>query len=281
MKKVQRLIGAHMSAAGGVDKAVVRAAEIGCNAVQVFSGSPRVWARTSLDAIDTDKIFSKQQELSVSPIIIHALYLVNLASDNPELVTKSRNALRFDLQFDSLVKGSGVVVHLGSHQGRGWESSRDQVASEIKKILADSPDDSHFLIENSAGQNGKLCSDLAEIRWLLDEVKSDRLGWCVDTCHAHAAGYEVGQKLGQEIARLKLWSSLKCIHVNESRDPFDSGRDRHANFGEGLIGSEAMSQFLALPDLQHIPMMTEAPGIDGMGPDAENIKRLKAILEVK
>ncbi len=324
-----RKIGAHVSAAGGHFKAVERVAEIGCNTLQIFSGSPRVWAKPKLEAIDTVKFFSTQKMLKVNQVITHALYLINLASDKPENVQKSINALIYELTFDSLIKGAGVVVHLGSHTGRGWEAVKDQVATAVSTILEKTPEDSTFLIENSAGQNGKLCSDLNEIRWLLDQVNSPRLGWCIDTCHAHAAGFvlsptssfpsfsvrrsnlnevltndqdeisrakgeegktsgsknenmtngERGKVLDQEITKLDLWSTLHCIHVNDSKDEFDSGRDRHANLGEGNIPMEDFKHFLNLEQVQNIPLILEVPGFDNEGPDKQNVDILKKLVE--
>lgn len=291
---MKRRIGGHLSAAGGVANAIDRAVTIGANCVQVFSGSPRVWQRSPLNLVDAEKVFSKQRESDVKPIFIHALYLVNLASENPELRQKSVRVLKHDLEFDSLLKGSGVIVHLGSHQGRGWAAVRAQVAESIAEILKDTPANSTFLIENSASHNGKLGNDLSEIRWLLDEVKSNRLGWCLDTCHLHAAGYALGAAISPDyrsqpgvkektaietINELNLWSTLKCIHLNDSKDPFASGRDRHQNIGEGLIPTEDLKYFLNYPELTHIPLITEAPGLDGKGPDAENIRRIKALVE--
>ncbi|HEX7018098.1 MAG TPA: deoxyribonuclease IV [Patescibacteria group bacterium] len=290
---MKRLIGAHVSAAGGVENAVTKAAAMGANCVQVFSGSPRVWQRKPLDQINVDKVFSKQRELSVSSIFTHALYLVNLASEKPELREKSVRVLKHDLSFDSLLKGSGVVVHVGSHQGRGWEAVREQVATSIKEILDDSPADSTFLIENAASHNGKVGNRLEEIRWLLDAVKSPRLGWCADTCHLHAAGYALGEVKSsdqvasatskektaiEEITDLDLWSTLKCLHVNDSKDPFASGRDRHQNIGAGVIPTADLKYFLTYNKAKDIPIITEVPGLDGTGPDEENINRIKALV---
>jgi deoxyribonuclease-4 len=272
-----RKIGAHLSTSGGVDLAVAKAQEIGANCLQVFSGSPRMWRRTPLEKIDTKKIWAKQAETGVTPIFTHALYLVNLASDKPELVQVSTESLKHDLRFDSWIKGSGVVVHLGSHQGRGFEASKNQIVTEIKKILADTPEDSTFLIENSAGQSGKIASDLTEVRWLLDQVNSPRLGWCFDTCHGFAAGNDLST-VGNTFTELDLWSTLRVIHLNDSRDPFASGRDRHENIGDGTIPAESMKKFLSLPAAVNIPLITEAPGLDGMGPDAENIARIKKLV---
>ncbi len=288
-----RNLGAHVSAAGGIDKAVERAAAIGGNCVQLFSGSPRVWAKPGLERYPLDKFVSNLEKYAIAPVFTHALYLVNLASDKSENIRKSFDSLKYELEFDSLVKGSGVVVHLGSHQGRGWEASNEQLAEHIDKLLTVTPSDSTFLIENSAGQKGKIASDLHEIRWLLDQaeksnkwVSKGRLGWCFDTCHGHAAGYSLGdpakiaagvKSAYASIAELDLWPTLRVVHVNDSRDPFDSGRDRHANIGEGNIPQEDLQFFINTPEMQKIPIILEVPGFDGNGPDAENIGRVKKL----
>lgn len=297
-------IGAHVSAAGGLHMAVEKAYQMGCNCVQLFSGSPRVWARKSLAEIDVDKLFSKIRETSVTPIFTHALYLVNFASDKPDLLRKSFDSIKYELEFDALVKGSGVVVHLGSHQGRGWDSVKVQVCEELAKLLKATPLTSRLLIENSAGQQGKVGSPLDEIKLILDEleriggyVSSNRVGWCFDTCHAHASGYMLapggGKKTGQEslletkvlcaldeIDRLELWSTLYCIHVNDSKDIFDSGRDRHANIGDGNIPTEELKAFLNNKHVVSRPLILEVPGLDEKGPDAENVNRLKKLVGI-
>ncbi len=297
-KKSNRRIGAHVSAAGGQFKAVERVAKIGGNCLQLFSGSPQVWKRKPLDDFDFEKVFEYQKKYDVQPIFTHVLYLINLASDKPDLVKKSIDVLKYDLQFDAKIGGSGIVVHLGSHQGRGWEAVKIQVRDAIAEILSDSPKNSTFLIEPSAGQNGKLCSDLAEVKWLLDELQpkfGDRLGWCVDTCHSFAAGYYLGESVPEHdtaqknvtlpkslvttISDLDLWKSLKCIHANDSRDPYGSGRDRHHNLGDGEILLDDFRFFLTRPELDEIPVILEVPGLDKNGPDAENMARLKKLIQ--
>lgn len=290
----KRQLGAHVSASGGLDKAVARAAALGANCLQLFSGSPRVWKRVDLSSFDLGKMNSEKKKNNVKSIFTHSLYLINLASDNPELVQKSVTALTYDLQFDAAVGGSGIVVHLGSHQGRGWIAVRDNVVLQIKQILAATPANSSFLIENSAGQNGKLCSDLEEIRWLLDEVSSPRLGWCLDTCHAFCAGYSLGAKqqpapegtkpenvrsetVFEAVTRLRLWSALGCVHVNDSRDAFASGKDRHDNLGDGTIPPADFEYFLQDSRVAAVPAVLEVPGLDGTGPDQENVQRLQKL----
>jgi deoxyribonuclease IV len=291
---ISRKIGAHVSIAGGMDLAIERAHAIGCNCVQIFSGSPRTWSRGNLSTVPKEKIYSKQQELLVSPIVTHALYLLNIASENEALVAKSIAALEYDMAFDSLVKGSGIVVHLGSDQGRGWEAVREQVAAHIKTIISKSPSDATFLIENSAGQQGKIPSNFEHIRWLLDQVNSPQLGWCFDTCHSFAAGYALGKVGAKEkalidrnqrdstaeeaIEKYNLWSSLKCIHVNDSKGALGSGLDRHENLGQGQIPLEDLRYFLNLKQLHDLPLILEVPGYDDTGPDAQNVQFLKDLV---
>lgn len=281
-------IGAHVSAAGGLHIAVEKAYDMGCNALQLFSGSPRVWAKKPLAQVDTDKLFSKVRERSVTPIFTHALYLVNVASDKPELLEKSFQSLKYELEFDALIKGGGVVVHLGSHTGRGWDAVKDQIVKEVARLLKVTPPTSRLLIENSAGQQGKIGSPLEEVKWLLDElervggyVNENRVGWCFDTCHAFASGYNLGKgdrNAIDQITKLKLWNTLAVIHVNDSKDPFDSGRDRHQNLGDGTIPPADLKAFLTDKHVAPIPLILEVPGLDEEGPDAENVKRLKKII---
>ena len=280
------LIGAHISSAGGISNAPARAKEIGCNCVQIFSASPRIWKRPPINEAETCKFVEQKKQNDIKKSVIHAIYLVNLASENPESLLKSRSVIEFDLNIDSLTEGSGVVVHLGSHQGRGFEAVKEQLVEQLKIILDKTPINSTFLIENSAGQNGKIASELQEIRWLLDSVGSPRLGWCMDTCHAYANGFELRNKetstqknIFTEIDNLGLWDSLKVIHVNDSRDPFDSGRDRHANIGDGEIGNEVLASFLSHPKIKKLPLILEVPGLDGNGPDAENVVRLTQLCQ--
>src|SRR5258708_1391705 len=264
------LVGGHVSAAGGISNALGRAKDIGANCVQIFSASPRVWARSEMAQTEINTYNELKVKLGIEKTIIHAIYLLNLASDNPELLSKSRSVLMYDLNIDAAIGGSGIVVHLGSHQGRGFDAVKNQLVSEIKTILSNTPERSTFLIENRTGQNGKIASDLTEIRLLMDEVGSPRLGWGLDTCHAFCAGYSLentatstGKNIFSEIDRLQLWDGLKVIHTNDSRDPFDSGRDRHQNIGDGTIGSVVFQSFLSHEKVRRLPLILEVPGVDG------------------
>ncbi len=296
--KSELILGGHVSAVGGISQSLSRVSVIGGNAVQFFSASPRVWKRMTISPAEIERFNRLKDSLGIVKSVIHAVYLLNLASENEELARKSREVIEFDMQVDSATDGSGVVVHLGSHLGKGFDAIKHQLVGAIKQVLSHTPTNSRFLIENSAGQQGKIASDLSEIRWLLTQINSPRLGWCLDTCHAFAAGYSLSQdntktpvsnfqyslidethaSIFTEIDEFSLWDTLSVIHVNDSRDPFSSGRDRHANIGEGQIGSEMLRSFLSHEKVKDLPLILEVPGIDGKsGPDRENLDRIKAL----
>lgn len=277
-----RRIGGHVSCAGGIENAITNTLAIGGNAFQIFAGSPRMWAR-SLYPVKVAENFKKLvQEKDLSPVFIHALYLTNLASDNPELIEKSKTALSIDMQNCAAIGGSGVVLHIGSHQGRGWAADKELVITGIREVLDKTPEESILLLENSAGQQGKIGS-FPELKDIFDAISSPRLGVCLDTAHAFEAGYNFTTNEG-----LEMWitdieknigiDKIKLLHLNDSKTPLGSGRDNHQNIGDGYIGSDGLKRLVNHPKLAHIPLILEVPGIEGMGPDKENIDRVKKII---
>jgi deoxyribonuclease-4 len=276
-----RRIGAHLSVAGGLIPAAENMISMGGNCLQIFSGSPRGWARKPFDPEKVSAYNAFCKEHDFGPTVIHALYLVNLAADRADLVKNSIDGIIYDLKYSSALNGAGVVVHVGSHLGKGYDAVFEQVIKHIKHILDETPANSMFLIENSAGQEGKLFSKFEDIQRAFLElssyVKSGRLGWCFDTCHGHAAGYDL-KTIDKEMQKYGLLEHLKVIHFNDSRDEFDSGRDRHENIGEGKIGKEEMKIVATNPAFAHVPLVIEVPGFDGNGPDAKNIAIIKGML---
>jgi len=279
--KSKRKIGGHVSIAGGLINSLDRAEKIGGNCLQIFAASPRSWARSPFP-LDQAKEYSKQIETKdLRPVFIHTLYLVNLASDNPEIYDKSMSALKSDMQSGDLIKSAGVVVHLGSHQGRGFDAVSSQVVDSIKKILKASSQ-TLLLIENSAGQKGKVGS-LEEISHLLKQVSSPRLGVCIDTAHLFAAGFDLTQEkkideLVLLLDNLKVLSHLKCIHLNDSKTALGSASDQHDNIGQGKIGLQGLGHFINHPKLRHLPIILEVPGFSGQGPDKKNIDIVKSLI---
>ncbi|HZZ98340.1 MAG TPA: deoxyribonuclease IV [Candidatus Saccharimonadia bacterium] len=277
-----RLLGAHLSVAKGYVHVVEETLEKGGNCLQIFSGSPRSWGRKSLDLVDPKAFLAFRKEKHFGPVFIHALYLINLVGDREELVKNSVNALIYDLKYDAKIEGSGVVVHLGSHLGAGYEVVFEKLVAHIKEVLDKTPANSTLLVENSAGQQGKLCSTFEDLKRLFTELapyaKSGRLGLCIDTCHAFATGYKPSE-LSAKLKEFGLMDKVRMIHLNDSRDPFASGRDRHENVGQGMIGKDELKKFLHDPAFEKIPLILEVPGYDKLGPDAKNIAVVKELLQ--
>lgn len=264
-----RRVGGHVSAAGGLANAIKNTENIGGNCLQIFAGSPRSWSRKLYPVSEANKFKEEIIKKDLGPVFIHALYLVNLGTDNKDLLKKSFESLLFDLQNGDLINSAGVVVHLGSHQGRGFESIKSQVADQITKLLnatASTP----FLIENSAGQKGKI-GTFEEIKDIFKEIKSERLGICLDSAHLFESGKNIS-----DVESFELLDKVMCLHLNDSKTDFDSRNDQHANLGDGKIGLESLSRFINLPQLSEVPVILEVPGELGF-PDATQIEIAKTL----
>lgn len=273
-----RRIGAHLSISGGLDKAVEATVRMGGNALQIFSGSPRGWEGKLPDEKEIKKFRDLCTVGDIRPIFIHAKYLINLGSPQPELVEKSIQSLKFDMQTAGLIGAEGVIVHLGSHLGRGFEAVQDQLVKSIKSILQASSGPTKFLIENSAGQKGKICSQLSEISLLLRTINNSRLGWCYDTCHGWGAGIFFGKDLENTLLQFDLVKSLVCLHINDSKGVLGGGLDRHENLGEGKLGLKELAKFVNYPAFRALPLIIETPGFCGQGPDKKNLEILKSLI---
>ncbi len=276
-----RRVGAHVG--GGLSSAIDNALSLGANCLQIFAGSPRMWARSLWSTEVVKNFVNNALTHDLNPVYIHALYLTNLASDNPELVEKSIAALVTDMKNSAAIHGSGVVLHIGSHQGRGWEDSRTLVIKSIEEVLLKTPENAFLLLENSAGQKGKIGS-LTELSDILKSINSPRLKVCLDTAHAFEAGYNFTTDLGldmwlKEISTTIGYEKIELLHLNDSKTPLGSGRDNHQNIGDGYIGSEGVSRIINHPKLAHLPLILEVPGLEGAGPDKENVDRVKSLLK--
>lgn len=277
-----RRIGGHVSSSGGINNAITNTLAIGGNALQIFAGSPRMWARSLYPPQVAEAFRESAKKAGVNPVYIHALYLTNLASDNPEMLTKSITALTIDMKNAAEIGSAGVVLHIGSHQGRGWAHDKEQVITAIKQVLKNTPEESVLLLENSAGQQGKIGS-FPELKDILDAIPSPRLGICLDTAHAFEAGYNFTTEEGLEMWTRDIEESIgigkvALLHLNDSKTPMGSARDNHQNIGDGYIGSEGMKRLITHPKLNHLPLILEVPGVDGSGPDKANIDRVKALI---
>jgi deoxyribonuclease-4 len=276
------LIGAHVSTGGGLPNAIERAEEIGCDAIQVFNQSPRMWRPTRYSDDDFARFREAMVASRVEVVAIHAIYLINPATNDREMRKKSLDSLTHALRVGDGIGALGVVIHPGALKDDTRANARKRAVKVIKEALARS-ESCPIIYENTAGSPQLLGLDFDETAELIEKTGGPtRLGLCIDSCHLHATGYDVrtpeGMKeLVDEIdAKIGL-DQLKLLHVNDSRDARGSNRDRHAPIPNGEIGRRGMRAFLGEPRLQGLPAVLEGPGIDGKAvvrKDMQIIRRL-------
>jgi deoxyribonuclease-4 len=277
------LLGAHVSVTGGAHTAFERGAEIDCRSLQIFVKSPSRWSGAKLDDKQVE-LFRQARAASPQPVIAHAAYLINLCGDKPDLLEKSRGALADELERCSRLGVDALVVHPGAHLGQGAEAGIENIARSIDEVLRGlDSQGSRLLLENTAGQGSTMGSSFEELAAVIALVdQKDRLGICLDTCHAFAAGYRLDQPDGysrmlEAIEASCGLSRIKALHLNDSKHPAGSRKDRHESIGEGEIGAEAFSRILADPSFEGRPMVLETPlGDDGNG-HGRDLKRLRGL----
>jgi deoxyribonuclease IV len=270
------LIGAHVSPAGGLAKAVQRGVERGCRAIQIFNQSPRMWKATAYREQD---VAAFREAIAASPIdavLIHAVYLLNCASEDGEIRAKSLASLTHSLRVGAAIGARAVVLHAGSaKQGHVGEAIA-RAGETIREALAAS-EDCELHLENTAGTGGTLGRSFDELAQLLDAAGgAERLGVCLDSCHLLASGYDIrtAEGLGstlRECSRKLGRGRVRSLHVNDSQTPLGSNRDRHANIGRGELGERGVAVFLSAPSLQKLPCLLETPGPDRKGPSGEEV----------
>jgi deoxyribonuclease IV len=276
------LFGAHVSSSGGIHTAIDRAEGFGCDAVQVFTQSPRAWRPTNHSPESFERFKKRRAETGIGAVVCHALYLVNLASPDKELYRKSVDSLRNTIEVACGIEADAVVFHIGSHLGAGFEAGVERVCDAMRELLELCADRVWLLMENSAGAGTTIGRSLDELVTLFDRLDAHpRLGLCLDSCHLYVSGVDVSKpeeldRLVEEVDARTGLDRLRALHVNDAAAPLGSNRDRHANIGEGLIG-EKLGVFLAHPRLQGLPALLEVPGKDNKGPDANEVRKLKEL----
>jgi deoxyribonuclease-4 len=214
--------------------------------------------------------------------IVHAIYLINLASPDEELYDKSVATLCSTVDAACAIKADGVVFHVGSHLGSGFEAGLERATPAIEQVLERCSDTTWLLIENSAGTGGTMGRSIEEIAQLVDRLGSHpRLGVCLDSCHLWASGVDVTDAAAfdavlDEFHRQIGLDRLRALHVNDSVTPLGSNRDRHANLKEGVIG-EGLATFLGNRRLQNLPAIVETEGQQGKGADEHEIRKLREL----
>ncbi len=278
-------IGAHVSTAGGVDKAIDRALEMGAEAVQIFASAPQSWRRREFSVEEVEAFRARAQAEGIGPNYIHGPYLVNLASPDPTLVAKSVEALVTDMELCHRLGMKGVIFHLGSHKKVGLEQVFPRLIESLLQVLERTPADTWLVLENSAGMGDAVGSRFAELGRIVRAAGHERIRVCLDTQHMFAAGYDVRTREGLEAAMEEFdrevgLERLVAVHANDSKCPLAGGVDRHENIGQGYIGNEGFLNILSHPAFRDLPFLLEVPGSDGSGPDRPNVEALKALRSV-
>ena len=276
------LIGAHVSASGGLSKAVVRGVETGSRAIQIFHQSPRMWRPTAYSEADFEQFRVDLEASPVKTVVIHAVYLINCASKEREIRARSIASLTHALRVGDGIGATGVVLHAGSRKGEPHAASMKRAGKAIAAALADT-DSCPVLLENTAGTQGPLGRDFGELAELIDLAGGGaRLGACLDCCHLLASGFEIRDPeslsaVVEEFDSEVGLERLRCLHVNDSKIPLGGNRDRHANLGEGELGRAGIATFLSEPRFDGLPALLEVPGPDGHGPDRAEIDLAKQL----
>jgi deoxyribonuclease-4 len=276
------LIGAHVSPAGGPANAIARGEALGCQAIQIFNQSPRMWkGRLYRD----EEVAAYREALAGSPVrelVIHAIYLINCASEDPEIRDKSRTALTLALQAGDQLGARGVVLHAGSAKGGDIARAVARAGEVIRDALAES-DSCPLHLENTAGSGATLGRSFTELAALFEAAGGgDRLGLCLDSCHLYASGFDVRTAEGltetlDECVELIGIDRIGSLHVNDSKTALGSNVDRHAPLGTGELGEEGCAVFLSEPRFVGLPVIFEGPGFGGKQAEREDVEAMERL----
>jgi deoxyribonuclease IV len=271
------LIGAHVSPAGGLDKAVERGVEKGCEAIQIFNQSPRMWRPTAYGDDDFAAFKQAMKPSPVKAVLIHAVYLLNCASEDAEIRDKSRASLIQSLRVGAGIGAAGVVLHPGSAKQGDVKPAIARAGKVIKEALSET-DRCPLHLEDTAGAGGTLGRSFQELAELISAAGSGkRLGVCLDSCHLLASGYDIRTAAGltetmDEFDRVVGIRRLGSLHLNDSQSPLGSNRDRHANIGTGELGERGCAAYLSEPRFEKLPLVIETQGPERQGPERAEVE---------
>src|SRR3954468_4675791 len=274
------LIGAHVSPAGGPAKAVERGAERGATSIQIFNQNPRAWKPTIYSDEQVAAFHDAMRGSPVKALLIHAVYLLNTASEDKEIRDKTRTSLIASLQAGDALGAHAVVLHAGSAKTGEVGPAIKRAGKVIREALAES-DGCPLHLENTAGASGTLGRSFHELSALLDASGGDgRLGVCLDSCHLLASGFDIRTEEGfaqvlDECVELVGSERVGSLHLNDSQTPLGSNRDRHADVAEGELGADGCAVFLSEPRFDGLPCVMETPGPDKRGPTPEQVQLAK------
>ena len=284
-----RKIGFHVSISGSIANSVDHAEKLGCNAFQIFSRNPRGWKFKPLEKAESEKFVNKLRGSKIDPysVVVHMPYLPNLSSPTGDTYMKSIDALLGEIIRCNMLKIPFLVIHLGSHLGKGRDNGIDQIVNSYMYVSENlikqgQKNNVKILLENSAGQKNSVGSRFSELRTILDKIGSQDVGVCLDTCHMFAAGYDLRTeesviKTFDEFDDQVGLNNLFVIHLNDSKGDLNSNLDRHDHIGKGKIGNVGMSSILNEKRLTHLPIILETP-IDNNGDNIENLEAVRNLI---
>ena len=270
-------VGLHLGVAGGLLRAARRSRQIGARTIQIFSDNPTAWRRRPEPPPDAGDFIDYCAREGIGPIAIHASYLINLANSAEPFASQSRDGLIHEMQRAPAYGATLVNTHIGSHRGVGAQAGLRRIVESVRAVLGASPPSVRLVLENSAGGGDQLGSRVEELAAILDEVRSERLAFCLDTAHLWGAGYDVSSEAGSAAVvdrfdELIGLERLPLIHLNDSRSVLGSRSDRHEHVGAGRIGPVGLGALLRDPRLSAATFIMETPGVDE-GWDAVNLRR--------
>jgi len=276
------LIGAHVSPAGGPAKAVERGADCGCHAIQIFNQNPRAWKPTEYDDEKVAAYHAALKGSGVKALLIHAVYLLNAASEDKEIRDKTRASLIASLRAGDALGAHAVVLHPGSALTGNVAPAIKRAGRVIREALAES-DACPLHLENTAGAGGTLGRSFHELAALFEAAGGNgRLGLCLDSCHLLSSGFDIRTEerltsVLDDCAELVGLERLGSLHLNDSQTPLGSNRDRHAPVGHGELGDDGCAVFLSEPRFEGLPCVLETPGPGNQGPTPKDIAHCRAL----
>ena len=281
------LIGAHVSPAGGLANAVARGTERGARSIQIFNQSPRMWRPTAHRSEDFAAFRQARAASEIGAVLIHAVYLLNCASEDEEIGEKTHASLVQSLRVGAGIGAQGVVLHPGSALKGEPSGAIARAGREIARALEETAgeDACELHLENTAGAGGTLGRSFEELAALIEASGGGpRVGVCLDSCHLLASGYDIRTAEGlssvlDEFEQVVGLDRLRSLHVNDSQTPLGSNRDRHADLGKGELGEEGCAVFLSEPRFEELACVMETPGPDGKGPVPEEVAVAFALRE--
>lgn len=283
-------LGIHVSISGGIQNSVTNAMNLGCNAFQIFSRSPRQWSTKDLSDAEISAFKEKLESSGIdySSVVVHMPYLPNLSAPNSEMYQKSVSTLTNEILRCNLLGIPHLVIHLGSHLGKGEDNGKNQLVEACTQSIIDYENKGvmknrvKLLLENSAGQKNSIGSRLEQIGEIFEKLGKKNYGLCIDTCHLYASGYDLSKEsesldIIDKIDDLIGLDTLKLFHLNDSKGELGSNLDRHFHLGLGKIGEDGFKALVQNKRLNNIPMIMETP-VDDMRGDAENMQYLKSLI---